>query len=80
MSSVSCIINSHLCGTNLDFKMEQHIHKRQSDSICSINVKRPGCLAEGEEEVSVGGSCHVLIENTADASVPASRTSARGLC
>ena len=59
---------THLGGTNLDFQMEQYIHKRKSDGIYIINLKRTW------EKLLLAARAIVAIENPADVSVISSRS------
>ena len=60
---------THLCGTKLDFQMEQY--KRKSDGIYIINLKRTW------EKLLLAARAVAATENPADVSVISSRTLAR---
>ncbi|KAK7806976.1 hypothetical protein U0070_020313 [Myodes glareolus] len=64
---------THLGGTNLDFQMEQYIHKRKSDGIYIINLKRTW------EKLLLAARAIVGIENPADVSVISRSTGQRAV-
>ncbi|XP_032190926.1 germinal center-associated signaling and motility-like protein [Mustela erminea] len=60
-----------LCGTNPDFQMQQHIHKKKSDDTYIMNLRRTW------KRLMLAAHAYFAIENPADVSVLTSRNTGK---